>query len=307
MKIGKSIERAARALLLAPATLARYGTLRPEKVKMWDRDNWIHIDPSDRRAIKKLVQDQVRKRTGPPLRFWRDFLVKLRPAIAIDVGVNYGECLFGASYDAGTKVYGFEANPHLVTYLKRSREDHQNSENITIIEGLVSDTIEDGIPFYTNPSWSGTGSAIPSLNKGPDVIKTEISARTIDSVIPRESAQGANLLFKMDIEGFEPRAFNGFWETIDATELTVGFVEFDTTFVREAGDDPEAYFKRLEERFDIHRLVDGKAGKITKVTGFDSLPKSRASDQRVHTDLLLITKGAEPGQWLPEDWSISDS
>ena len=158
MKICTYIEGALKSLLLAPATLARFGTLRPTRVRLDGYNNWIHIDPSDRRSIKKFVHDPIRRRISPPLKYWRDFLIKVQPAVAIDVGVNYGECLFGAKYGANTKVYGFEANPRLAPYLKLSRNDHPNADNITIIEGLVSDTMAEAIPFYADPSWSGTGS-----------------------------------------------------------------------------------------------------------------------------------------------------
>lgn len=305
MKLGKFIERAGKSLMLAPATLARYGTLMPNRVRLHGCSNWIHIDPNDRRAIKKFVHDPIRRRISPPLVFWRDFLVEIKPEIAIDVGVNYGECLFGARYEARTRVFGFEANPRLAPYLHQSRSDHPDAERISIIEGLVSDSIAEAVPFYADPSWSGTGSAVQSLNGGQNVVTSEIQARTIDSVVPRELAEGATLLFKMDIEGYESRAFGGFRETLDVVKLAVGLIEYDTTYIREAGVDPEDYFSALCERFDVHRLVDGQPGRLLKVRTFRDLPVSRAEDRRVHTDLLLSTRGTPPTSWLPGHWVIN--
>ncbi|MFZ9936130.1 MAG: FkbM family methyltransferase [Luteolibacter sp.] len=305
MKIGKIIERATKSIILTPATLARYGTLRPTRVRLDGCTNWIHIDPADRRSIKKFVHDPLRRRTSPPLAFWRDFMEKLNPEVAIDVGVNYGECLFGARYAEKTAVYGFEANPRLAPYLRKSRNDHPDAERITIVEGLVSDAIADDIPFYADPSWSGTGSAVSTLNHGPSVVTTRIKARTIDSVIPRGLVDGATLLFKMDIEGYEPRAFDGFRETIDAAKLAVGFIEFDTTYIREAGGNPETYFGGLSRKFNIHRLSGRKGGTLVNVRGFADLPISKAEDQRIHTDLLLTTLGAGTATWLPGHWTIT--
>jgi FkbM family methyltransferase len=307
MNLSKTIERATKAAFLAPRTLLRYGTLRPSRAKLTGCDNWIYIDPNDRRAIKKFVNDPIRKRVSPPLTFWRDFLAKLEPAVAIDVGVNYGECIFGARYVTPTRVYGFEANPRLAPYLQRSRSEHPESECITVIEGLVSDTLEDAVAFYADPGWSGTGSAVRSLNDSKHLITSSIPSRTIDSVIPCEQVAGKSLLFKMDIEGYESRAFGGFWETLDAAALVVGFVEFDTTYIRESGADPEAYYASLAMRFDIHRLHDGKPDCIVMVNGFGDLPTSRAIDERVHTDLLLSTRGIDPTKWLPAHWSILSS
>jgi FkbM family methyltransferase len=304
MNPGKKIERALKSLLLIPPTLLRYGTLRPTRAKLSDCDNWIHIDPDDRRAIKKFVHDPIRKRISPPLTFWRDFLTKLEPAVAMDVGVNYGECIFGARYPAHVRVYGFEANPRIAPYLRKSREAHPDADRITIVEGLVSDTMEDAVPFYANPTWSGTGSAVRSLNDDGQVITSSIPSRTIDSVIPREQVQGRTLLFKMDIEGYESKAFGGFQATLGAAKLVVGFIEFDTTYVREAGADPAAYYSSLAERFDIHRLIDGQSKQLVLVKRFEDLPVSRASDKRVHTDLLLSSRGADVADWLPKQWSI---
>lgn len=305
MKLGKFIERAGKSLMLAPATLARYGTLKPDRVRLHGCSNWIHIDPNDRRAIKKFVHDPIRRRSSPPLVFWRDFLFKLKPDIAIDVGVNYGECLFGARYGDHTRVFGFEANPRLAPYLRASRSDHPDAPGISIIEGLVSDAIAEAVPFYADPTWSGTGSAVQSLNDGANVVTSEIPARMIDSVIPRELAQGATLLFKMDIEGYESRAFGGFRETLDVVKLAVGLIEYDTTYIREAGADPEVYFSALSERFDVHRLDGGQPGRLVKVRAFGDLPISRAEDRRVHTDLLLSTRGTPADSWLPGDWTIN--
>lgn len=304
MKPGKHIERAAKSLLLAPKILLRYGTLSPTQVRIVGCDHWIHIDPDDRRAIKKFVHDPLRHRISPPLSFWRDFLAKLVPAVAVDVGVNYGECLFGARYNPSTRVFGFEANPLLMPYLEKSREAHPDGANITLVQGLVSDRAATAVNFYADPSWSGTGSAVPALNEGSNIVTSEVAAHTLDSRIPLDAVAGKPLLFKMDIEGFESRAIMGFDETLDAAELAVGLIEFDTTFIRAASEDPQRYFASLEERFDIHCLVGGKAGALRKVAGFDRLPISRASDKRVHTDLLLSTRGDDPKSWLPAHWSI---
>ncbi len=306
MKLGKYIERTVKAILLAPLTLIRYGTLRPNRVKLRDCDNWIYINPKDRRAIKKFVRDPIRKRISPPLCFWRDFLAKLEPGVAIDIGVNYGECIFGTRYPINTKVFGFEANPSIAPLLQKSRIAHHDAERITIIEGLVSDTNAEDVEFYADPTWSGTGSAISSLNVSNNIVTSHIPSRRIDSVIPRNQVDNASLLFKMDIEGYESIAFEGFWETIDAAKLVIGFVEFDTTYIREAGSSPEEYFSKLADRFDIYYLSSSYTKTLVPVLSLDELPVSRASDKRVHTDLLLSTRNSKQSDWLPKQWSISD-
>jgi FkbM family methyltransferase len=307
MKISKRIERIIKWICFAPKIFCRYGTLSPMRVQLFDCNHWIHIDPQDRRAIKKFVYDPSRGRISPPRIFWRDFLEKLTPSVAVDIGVNYGECLFGARYNKSTQIFGFEANPRLIPYLKKSRNKHPEGDNITIIEGLVSDKAADEVSFYSNPAWSGTGSAVPTLNLGEGVVISEIQAHTLDSKIPRDKVTGKVLLFKMDIEGYEPLAFAGFQQTIQAASMVIGLVEFDTSYIREAGQDAETYFSKLEDIFEIYRFADGKIRSLERVSAFKSLPISRAEDKRIHTDLLLTKRGSSLKEWLPENWTIKSS
>jgi FkbM family methyltransferase len=302
----KSLERLGKHLALTPKVLLRYGKFYPSRIRLVGCDHWVHIDPSDRRAVKKFIYDPIRGRVSPPLAFWRDFTAHLKPAVVLDVGVNYGECLFGARYSPQTKAYGFEANPRIIPYLQKSRLEHPDAHRVTIVEGLVSDGHEDAVPFYSDPTWSGTGSAIRSLHgDARHLITNTIPSSTIDSVIPLLEIKDNVLLFKMDIEGFESRAFGGFWKTIGAAKLAVGFIEFDTTYIREAGVDSKEYFAILSDKFDIYRLQSGQTKSLVPVQSFDRLPVSMAADQRVHTDLLLCTRGEDSSEWLPNHWKIS--
>lgn len=305
MSLGTSIERFAKHLLLAPRVLARYGTLRPSRIRISGCKHWVHIDPTDRRAVKKFIYDPVRNRISPPLAFWRDFNAHLKPAVALDVGVNYGECLFGTRYAPGTHVFGFEANPRLMPFLERSESEHPDGARITLTHGLVSDALADAVPFYVDPEWSGTASAVRDLNTAPGVLDFKIPARTLDSVIPPEKAAAQSVLFKMDIEGFEPRAFGGFWQTIDAAALAVGFIEFDSTYISAAGESPAQYLERLIERFDVFRSSGNAGRRLLQVKKFQDIPRSRAADGRVHTDLILVKRGASDCLWLPPGWTCA--
>jgi len=304
-KLGTRIERAFKFVILGPRIVARYGTLNPRKVRLTGSDNWIHIDPRDARARKKFIYDPLRGRASTPLNFWRAFNAHLRPKLALDVGANFGECLFGLDYNPATHVFGVEASPLIVPCLEKSRSDHPARDRITLFCGLVSDQIADNVPFFVDRNWSGNASAIPALNDVPNVEKFLLPARTLDSILPRELAAGATLLFKMDIEGFESRAFRGFESTLDATSLAVGFVEFDSTFIVTAGESPQDYFAFLGRRFDIYRLTSPKEQQFIRVTAFGELPPSKTGQQRVHTDLLLVTRGASPSAWLSPGWKIT--
>lgn len=304
MSIAKKLENFAKSLVLAPRVLLRYGRLRPTRTRLIGCDHWVHIDPTDRRALKKLVYDPLRGRVSPPSAFWSAFNTHLQPAVAVDVGVNFGECLFGARYSGNTHIFGFEANPRIAPFLEKSRAEHPDGNRMTLALGLVSDQAAEDVPFFVDPTWSGGASAVSSLNHSLGTLSFQLAARTLDSVIPQELVRGQCLLFKMDIEGYESRAFVGFRQTLDAAALTVGFIEFDSSYITAAGESPEAYFQRLGERFDVYRLDDLSTQKIIRVGDYSTLPRSRASDGRIHTDLILVTHHSDPATWLAPSWSL---
>jgi FkbM family methyltransferase len=304
MPLGNKLENLFKNLVLAPRVFLRYGTFKPTRVRLVGCDHWVHIDPSDGRAVRKLIRDPIRGRISPPSAFWRAFNQHLQPAVAVDVGVNYGECLFSTRYAAGTSVFGFEANPRLTALLEKSRQAHPEGGQMTLTHGLVSDQAAENIPFFVDPAWSGGASAVATLNPSNDTLTFGISARTLDSVIPREAVQGRSLLFKMDIEGYESRAFGGFSQTLDAAGLAVGFIEYDSTYIIAADESPEAYFQRLAQRFEIYRLDQSAPQTILRCGDFGTLPRSRAADGRIHTDLILVTSGSASSTWLPPGWSL---
>ena len=304
MSFANTLERLGKNIVLAPRILARYGCLRPSRVRLTDCAHWVHIDPTDGRAVKKFIQDPIRGRVSPPLAFWRAFNAHLEPSVAVDVGVNYGECLFGTCYPAATRVFGFEANPRLMPFLEKSHAGHPDAARITITHGLVSDQAAATTPFYVDPVWSGRASAVRSLNDGLGTLAFHIPSLTLDGVIPRILCEGRRVLFKMDIEGYEPRAFRGFGESLAAAQLAVGFVEFDSCYITAAGDSPEQYFQCLQARFDVYCHNGRHRQTIIPVRQYASLPQSRATDGRVHTDLILATRGTPPTDWLPSSYSM---
>ena len=125
--LGKEVEWYLRLWRLAPALLRQYGTLRPERVHLPQSRHAVYIDTGDRRAIKRILLDAVRGRYPVNRRFWVDFVGTLEPEIALDVGANYGECVFAADYTDATRVFAFEANPALQPHLQRSREEHPSA------------------------------------------------------------------------------------------------------------------------------------------------------------------------------------
>jgi len=296
------IEKAFKQAYLVPLTILRYGTARPNRARLHGCDNWIYIDANDPCAIKKVVQEPLRGKVSANLIFWREFNAHLKPELIVDVGLNYGECLFGTNYAPATTLFGFEANPRLIPHLEQSRQHHPDGARMTITNCLVSDAPAEDVPFLVNPAWSGSSSAVRQMNETHKHIEFKLPARTIDSVIPAAAAEGKTLLFKMDIEGYESRALGGFVGTLSRVKQAFGFIEFTPKFMKWAGVEPEVYFGWLHERFDILCYSNAKRRELMRAEEYRNLPV-RHGDEFAGTDLLLAPK-QPAAQWLPPGWSV---
>ncbi len=302
-RIYHRLEKAFKEAYLVPLTLLRYGTARPRRAKLHGCDNWIYIDPSDPCAIKKVVHEPLRGKVSTNLVFWREFNAHLNPELVVDVGLNYGECLFGTGYAPGTRLWGFEANPRLMPHLEESRKHHPDGARMTLTNCLVSDAPAEDVPFLVNPAWSGQSSAVREINAGEGVLEFKLPARTLDSIIPAAAAAGKTRLFKMDIEGYESRALAGFSRTLEQAERAFGLIEFTPKFIQWAGVVPEDFFDWLRSRFSIYCIADARHRKLARIGDYSELPARHGGDF-AGTDLMLVSKTAG-SDWLPLRWTIS--
>jgi FkbM family methyltransferase len=300
------LERAFKQAYLIPLTILRYGSVRPKRARLHGSNNWIYIDPADSCALKKVVHEPLRGKVSTNLIFWRELLTHLQPDLAVDVGVNYGECLFGVDYPPKTRLFGFEANPRLAPYLEQSRQQHPNGQQMVITNCLVSDVLAEHVPFLVNPVWSGQSSAVREINPGTESLEFKLFARPLDTVILPTLKNESVLLFKMDIEGYESRALRGFQQTLSQMKQAVGIIEFTSRFIRWAGEDPAVFFDWMRERFVIYRLTDVKRRYVMEVPAYGALPFKHDDPQCADADLILVSHDANRG-WLPKDWTVLNS
>ena len=299
------VEQAVKQAYLAPLTFLRYGSTRPARAKLHGSDNWIYIDPHDECALKKVVHEPLRGKVSTNLLFWRELVTHLHPQVAVDVGLNYGECLFGTNYPSATQLFGFEANPHLFPHLEQSRQGHPNGAQMCLTNCLVSDAPAAAVPFLVNPTWSGQSSALRQV-AGEGNLECQLQARTIDEVVLPALTPATVLLFKMDIEGYEGRALRGFQQSLARVAGAVGMIEFTSRFIRWAGDEPARYFDWLAERFHVYRFVNPKLRQVERIRSYAAIPCKHNDPACADTDLILV-KPPFDRAWHPAYWQVSET
>ncbi|MBT5020759.1 MAG: FkbM family methyltransferase [Planctomicrobium sp.] len=266
----------------------KYGTTSPEVISLPFTNRSLSIDPDDPRARKKLIiKSGLRGRTSRNQLFWQTAIQEFRPQTVLDIGFNYGECMLSTTYEPGARLFAFEANQGLEPYIEQSLSKHPNQEQIECHFKLVSDTIEE-TDFWVDKEWSGCSSAArPNVEQSPEKYeKKSVASVTIDHVLKSSHCDQEKLFFKLDVEGYEYRVLLGMQETIEQTQEILGFVEFDPTLLRRAGENVHEYWDFLRNQFNVYAFE--KDGDWRSYQHLDMLELEFLCGDKFHTDLLLI-------------------
>jgi FkbM family methyltransferase len=282
---------------LAFLTWRKFGTTKPREVVPPGSPSPVHINPEDRRALKKLAHDTVRGRTSVPMRFWRAAVSELKPQLAVDVGANYGECFSSMKYEEGTRVVAVEANVGLIPFLAKTREAHPSKNAIRVVNCLISERPAAEQVFYFKPDWTGGGSAVVPANP-EDYQKISVPVDSMDHLLA-EDPPADTIVFKADIEGYEGMLFRGFGRLFSATRVA-GIFEFDTRLMARAGTPPREVFEKLASRFELYDTLR-KHQVLKRVRDWDALVAARSvGGADFHTDLVAVTSMRE----VPPGWTV---
>lgn len=268
----------------------KYKTLNvkklPEKIKL-PCSNFLYVNPKENRGRALLIGNGVTQRRLST--FWANSVHQLKPDLVIDVGVNYGECIFSATYPSNTVIYGIEANSSLLEYINRSKEEHPNKSQIYIINAIASDTDGEDKVFFIDKHWSGTSSAtyIPSHNL---IEKVSIKSIKIDSLFSGESSFNT-VLFKVDVEGYEALVLKGMTNLFINSESIVGFIEFNSEYIEKLGVAVDDFLNFIKAYFLIY--VYREDDSLMEATDLQFMDLQNLFGTRyIHTDLLLIKNEA---------------
>ncbi|WP_449537902.1 FkbM family methyltransferase [Ferdinandcohnia sp. Marseille-Q9671] len=267
----------------------KYKTLKlaklPNKITLPSR-NVLFINNAENRGRALLISDGITQSRVSA--FWEKAVKSYNPSIVVDVGVNYGECIFSGKYEKGTKIIGIEANTYLLDYIEQSRQQHINGDQMKIIHAFAGESEKNTQEFFIDTHWSGTSSGVQISEKN-SVEKVEIPAITVDSLFTDEELENQRLLFKIDVEGYEFMVLKGMENLLANSEKALGIVEFDSRYLEKAGVDLDAYIEFLTDRFEVHFYdSDNQLKRLTFPTFF-ALQKEFGT-KHVHTD-IIISKG----------------
>lgn len=259
----------------------------------------IAVDPSDKRARAQLLRHGRRYQSKI-----QNIVLSLQMLmdidIFIDVGVNYGECLFSTPPFSRTMIYGYEANPALYPFIERSLRYNDDLKNVTIVRKGVSNTVGT-MDFFIDTEWSGQSTAVKKTGKSSKRVKQiHIDTTTLD----QESASWGDWktgLIKVDVEGFEPEVLEGARGIIRSGKNIFFLIEFDTSYM--TGTDriaPQVFFERLKNDFSVYLV---RTVGLEKISNFDDLKMVARESGRIHCDLLLLKVGEKTLQLFEKNFA----
>jgi FkbM family methyltransferase len=262
----------------------KYKTLNNSKIPneiMLASSNRIFVNSEENRGRALLISDGITQKRLT--NFWTNAVNEYSPDLVIDVGVNYGECIFSTNYPIHTQIYGIEANRDLLKYINQSREVHHNKAQIKIFNVFAADKEEEKT-FFVDKHWSGTSSA--AYRPAHDMIEqTTVRSVTIDSIV-EEDVTNKNILFKVDVEGYEAFVLKGMTEIIQKSASALGFIEFNSEYMEKSGVDLNDFLRFLQHHFSIYIYTKNELLNGSQLTLSDL--HKRFGSKYVHTDMILV-------------------
>lgn len=267
----------------------KYKAFSPSKLKLSGSSHFIHTNSKERRGKSLLMSNANGQQWVKD--FWVSG-VSLSPDLVLDCGINYGEILFYPTYHKNTMVLGFEADPTIIPLINKSRDIHPNKDQIEVIHCLLSNKTEEAASFYIKKNWSGGSSAIlDETLKKTDLEEIKIPKDSIDNLIKDLPYNKELLLFKIDVEGYEPFVIEGMDKTLNNFSNAIGTIEFNPEFFEPINVEIQDYLDSLFNRFTIYCWQnENTLSQITTSSKQDFI--SQVHQSYAKTDIILTTSSA---------------
>lgn len=245
----------------------------------------ISVDPTDQRVRRMLLRRGVRYVSKNQMIIFA-CAHYLPVDLFMDIGVNYAECMLSLPLNYGGRVIGYEANPSLLGFIRRSVDYNDDIHDVQICNFAMSSISGEQLTFYVNPQWSGMSSMIADPSK-TDLIPVDVITTSIDHEVEkvRELSEIKLLLAKIDVEGYETEVLSGGVKTESSIPNIIYLMEFDSKYIARGGVSPESFFYDLTTRFGVYEFLRGR---LKKVADYESI-RNRGGDsaEHIHLDLIL--------------------
>lgn len=225
----------------------------------------IYLDPRDISVTPHLALDSIWEYHITAA--WRG-VVKPHDTV-IDIGANFG--YFGAlaaqmTDKKDSKVVFFEANPALIPYIRKTLSVNWLNEQ-SVVENLAVSDKEGTATLHVLKDYIGSSSLLATkhidsyMHEKMHIVETESSvdvpATTLDAYCKKHKIGTVDLI-KMDIEGFEDKAYDGMRQIIKASPHATLFVEF----TKESYSDPRDFYDKMLEDFKYVYLINSSGALI---------------------------------------------
>ncbi|KRF31791.1 FkbM family methyltransferase [Paenibacillus sp. Soil787] len=261
---------------------------RTDRIVLPGSSRILYVDPTENRGRILYMTGGM---TQPRLNlFWKTAVATFRPTLIVDIGVNYGECLFSVTYPKNSKVIGIEANLNLQPYIERSKKVHPNRKSIKTVYAMASNKDNEKQSFFINKYWSGLSTAaLGKRGLSKHYLQHNIPSITLDSLLSQYPLDKEKLLFKIDVEGHEEKVIQGMLHSIKHCPHILGFIEFDSKYLAKSDTDAHAFLSFLQVHFNLYIYLNNQ-----ELYHFEQISLEKLQllfkKKHIHTDIILASQ-----------------
>lgn len=220
----------------------------------------MYLNPHDIAVVPHIVFESIWE--AQITKAWIRLIEKDREMTILDIGANFGYFgMLAAQYSdkLKAKIFLFEPNINLIPYINKNLSVNWLNENTNVVNRAVSDkngeAVLNVLEDYTGSSSMHDIEKLDRQLSHKMHIKAEEQQRvvttTIDAFCEENGLQQVDLV-KMDIEGYEEKAYSGMRGVVKKSKKITMFVEF----TKDGYENPEEFFSQMLEDFGNVYLID---------------------------------------------------
>ncbi|MDD2723475.1 MAG: FkbM family methyltransferase [Methylovulum sp.] len=178
-----------------------------------------------------------------------------------DIGANFGffSLMAGTSNHKGS-IHIFEANPDLIHIIIKNVSVNGLTNRSKVNHFAVTNKSNEKVTINIFKDLWGSATLHDVNDKSLIDNSYEVESITIDDYCKKQLIQNIDII-KLDIEGFEDKAYEGMREIIAASDNLKMFIEF--TFYAYA--EPEKFLEKIFEDFDFVYAINENTGEKSRL------------------------------------------